>query len=320
MKLPALALVLAVTGCLAGPGDDPAPPGAQPGAADEAAAPSQVLADDPAEFVLTPAGYYHEDCVFDVGDGATIDEDGTSVTYADGTTDTLPACTHAHYASLEDLRAGIPAGVAEPTYTGWVSDEGKWAPSWWHKLTATWSVPTSPSHYTGQTIFLWPGFEPNGVAAVVQPVLQYGPSTAGGGQYWTIASWYCASSCPHGTLRRVSVGDVIEGTVSGSSCTSKGVCTWAITTKDKHSGATSTLSRRDSHPMALAITTLEVWNLKSCNELPSSGGESFDITVDNASGSVSTSGWGKWKASNMSPSCNYSESSSDHAHTFLFWN
>lgn len=290
------------------------------GSESNSTAPAQQ-AENPADFVLTPSGYYHKDCVADVGDDATIDADGTTVTHADGTIEALPACTHPHYASLEDVAAGVIAGSdVEPTYTGWVNDDNKWATSWFKKLVASWSVPTSPPHYGGQTIFLWPGFEPNGVAAVVQPVLQYGPSAAGGGAYWTIASWYCTNaSCPHSTLKRVGVGDVIEGSLVGSSCTSAGVCTWGITTKDRHSGATTSLSRRDSHPMQLAVTTLEVWNLASCNELPSSNAEAFDITVTNGNGTTSTSSWSRWKAANMNPSCQYSESSTDHAHTYLFW-
>jgi hypothetical protein len=288
--------------------------------------------DDPADYVITPAGYYHKDCVYDVGDEATVEDD--EVIHADGSVEALPSCTHPSYASREDLEAGIPrralddepgaisdAQVSEPTYNGWVSQDFKRTTSWFRKLGATWSVPTSPSHYGGQTVFLFPGFYPSSGFSIVQPVLQYGPSVAGGGNFWTMASWWCTTTiCPHSTLRRVNPGDILDGTVTGSSCTSGGVCTWTITTRDRHTGQSTTLVRRDPRPMKSATTALEVYRLATCSELPSSGAVGFTVNVQNANGSWSTSGWGRQRAPNINPNCNYQESSSGANHTYLFWN
>jgi len=48
---------------------------------------------------------------------------------------------------------------------------------------------------------------------VLQPVLQFGSSAAGGGAYWAYSSWYVSSQ--HGShfspLVRLQVGDVITG-------------------------------------------------------------------------------------------------------------
>ena len=42
----------------------------------------------------------------------------------------------------------------------------------------------------GQTIFLFNGIEPGDFSHILQPVLQWGPSAAGGGASWSVASWY----------------------------------------------------------------------------------------------------------------------------------
>jgi hypothetical protein len=55
-------------------------------------------------------------------------------------------------------------------------------------------VPAVPASDVGQTIFLFNAIEPGTFNAIVQPVLQYGPSAAGGGSFWAVASWYISSS------------------------------------------------------------------------------------------------------------------------------
>lgn len=47
------------------------------------------------------------------------------------------------------------------------------------------------------------------------PVLQYGPSAAGGGSYWTVASWYFVGSSVYYTSPiTVSVGDPLNGVIA----------------------------------------------------------------------------------------------------------
>jgi hypothetical protein len=308
-----LGAALALAGCLGNSSDAPT-----------------TTPDDPADYVITPAGYYHKDCVYDVGDESTV-EDG-QLTHADGSVEALPSCTHASYASLEDLEAGIPrvaldeerrvsdeAQLTEPAFTGWLIADTKWASTWFRKLAATWSVPTSPSHWGGQTIYLFPAFESAGAYSLAQPVLGYGQN--GTANDWTIASWWCTAmqGCPHSPFRRVNPGDIIDGVATGSSCTRAGVCTWTITARDRHTGQATTLVRRDPRPMTWVGTALEVWNLAACSELPSSGAEGFDISVQNGNGSWSNTGWGHWHA-NPAVNCNYRATSIGANHTYLFWN
>ena len=57
---------------------------------------------------------------------------------------------------------------------------------------------------------------------IYQPVLQWGPSAAGGGSYWAVASWYAdgqGGPAFHSNLVRVNPGDVLVGimTLTGQS-------------------------------------------------------------------------------------------------------
>lgn len=316
MKRIGLILSLVLIGCGVDEVDTPAPKSAT-GAVQVPAA-----LEDPANFVLTPAGYYHRDCVFEIADDATVEADG-SITLADGTSYMPAECTHGHYASLAEIGGSIQAEAVEPTLHGWVEDTNKLTTTWFHKLSSTFSVPTAPAHWGNQTVFFFPGFEDldaqGNPGTIVQPVLQYGASAAGGGKYWSIASWDCNNNCPHGKARRVAVGDVIDGTVEGTSCTSHGACTWTVTTEDRQSGAKSVVRRSEPHAMNWAVTTLEAYNVTRCDELPSSGAEPFDITVLNANNSISHEAWTKWHPAHA-PHCSYTTSSSDAGHTYLFWN
>lgn len=57
-------------------------------------------------------------------------------------------------------------------------------------LYGEWAVPPAPPANDGQILYFWNGVEPDDNSAVLQPVLQWGSTPAGGGAYWAVASWY----------------------------------------------------------------------------------------------------------------------------------
>lgn len=91
-------------------------------------------------------------------------------------------------------------------------------------FTTDWVVPSVPATKGSQTVFLFNGMQNGTTSAsyIIQPVLQWGPSAAGGGKYWSITNWYVsASSAFYGTLSNVSAGTSLHGilkqtAVSGS--------------------------------------------------------------------------------------------------------
>jgi hypothetical protein len=56
------------------------------------------------------------------------------------------------------------------------------------EFTASWIVPQPPAEKSNQTIFIFIGMQ--NMDFILQPVLQWGESAAGGGQFWSIGNWY----------------------------------------------------------------------------------------------------------------------------------
>src|SRR4051794_8812134 len=55
------------------------------------------------------------------------------------------------------------------------------------EFRSTWKVPPEPERRGGQLIYLFNGITNEARNAILQPVLQWGTSPAGGGPYWAVA-------------------------------------------------------------------------------------------------------------------------------------
>jgi hypothetical protein len=81
-------------------------------------------------------------------------------------------------------------------------------------IEASWTVPHVPKTYHGQTIFLFVGLGTASSSDIIAPVLQYGPSAAGGGPHWATAAWYTAGTTVyHTALQTVSVGQTLRAVI-----------------------------------------------------------------------------------------------------------
>jgi hypothetical protein len=85
--------------------------------------------------------------------------------------------------------------VPSPAGGGWVG----WA-QWKNNsgspivhFSTTWDVPPPPLTSNGQLIYIFNGLEPAGKNWIIQPVLQWGSSPAGGGEFWAITNWFVNS-------------------------------------------------------------------------------------------------------------------------------
>ena len=105
-----------------------------------------------------------------------------------------------------------PAPVTDGwiVYSGWTNASGN--PISYFKTQ--WSVPPEPASDNDQTVFLFNGIQSfDADVFILQPVLQWGTSSAGGGSYWSITNWYVGSegTALYGPLIQVNPGDVLEG-------------------------------------------------------------------------------------------------------------
>jgi hypothetical protein len=80
-------------------------------------------------------------------------------------------------------------------------------------LSTTWVVPPPPVTQSGQLIYLFNGLQNPAGSEILQPVLQWGTSGAGGGSFWSIASWHVDSNNQAFCTPSIAVnpGDVLTG-------------------------------------------------------------------------------------------------------------
>jgi hypothetical protein len=67
------------------------------------------------------------------------------------------------------------------------------------RFTTHFRVPPYPRVDSGQTLFIFNVAQPAHYRSALLPVLQYGRSAAGGGNYWAVATWYITSRCVYHT-------------------------------------------------------------------------------------------------------------------------
>jgi len=212
--------------------------------------------------VPTPRGYLPIECVHEVPSGshATKLKDGSVhvVHKKDGFEVVFPPCGE----------------IAEERPKRQVSDNGWVAYGFFDgtsftSFNGTWKVPKSPSTTSdNQTLFMFTGLEDSAGDEIIQPVIQWGFSAAGGGQYWTLANWWVTSSdqALFSTLVPINVGDLIYGTMVQSTPTS-GSWNIAATVNGKNP---SNLQVSNIAPQGMASVTLEVYNVFACTDYPAS--------------------------------------------------
>ena len=211
--------------------------------------------------VATPEGCVSDECAF--GRVSNVDLSTSSLLFANG--------------SLAHIPSQCLNGQINPTTNGWVEDAHYSDCFFWcddlSYFSGIWEVPSAPSVVDGQTIFLFIGEENSGESEIVQPVLQWGVSCDGGGDYWSIASWFvwgsgCAAS-QSTPLYGVNPGDRIEGIIQQDCCGE-----WTIFSEDVNTGFEFSITV-SADTMVNAYVTLEAYGVDSCNEYPAAGGTHF---------------------------------------------
>lgn len=153
--------------------------------------------------------------------------------------------------------------------TGWI------AFTWWKNqggapltsFVTSWRVPPAPPTRRGQTIFLFNGLQNSGANyGILQPVLQWGPSAAGGGSYWTVASWYVTSrgQAFHTPLQRVEPGQLLTGRIELYE-QARGKLTYLCSFDDL---PRTTLLLKNVAELSWSTESLEAYNLDRCSEYP----------------------------------------------------
>jgi len=267
----------------------------------------------PEDYVITPFGYFHPSCVLLLAEGNTLLADG-GVQHADGTVEAAHVCSYPHYTSSGAI---VPADASEInplTLEGWLESVSATTTTSYYKISATWTVPPSPTSNDGQCDYFFPGFEDSSnVISIVQPVMQWGGGCyIAAGAYYLIASWNCCVNGDtwHSTPLDVSVGDSILGTITPTCKPGKNYCaTWNVVSEDKTTGKKTTLAKTPAHEQiwnwAFGAVS-EDYGVVQCSDFPDNSGLTFTVKLYDQNGKVITSpNWQGTQWSSGPPSCNY---------------
>lgn len=209
--------------------------------------------------VLTPGGYRDAALVHRVGAGHAIHVAEGRMQLLNLTTKAIVELPHA------TTQPGAVPGFGNGwiAYGYWINDTGKPVTS----FRTTWRVPPAPINSDGQTIFLFNGIDPsNPSAAILQPVLQWGNSFAGGGDYWSVASWYVLGNGQafFTPLVKVNEGDQVVGVMK---LTGQGNGTFSYTSEFEGIAGT-TLPVLNVAELVWLNETLEVYGITDCSDYP----------------------------------------------------
>lgn len=153
-------------------------------------------------------------------------------------------------------------------------------------MKGEWKVPSEPQDQQTQLLYLFTGLvnEQNITTTeyILQPVLQWGVSPAGGGDYWAIASWFVATHGVHSKLIEVSEGNLIVGNMQLED--ENGY--WVCNTTDSNTKQTSSLAVSWNDVISSAYVTLEVYGVTECKNLPKQSVTFTNLSMGDSTGSV----------------------------------
>ncbi|HKF04729.1 MAG TPA: hypothetical protein VKB49_20565 [Candidatus Sulfotelmatobacter sp.] len=292
-------------------------------AAGQAPAGAKRPAAVPADFVITPFGYFHPSCVSHLAKGDVLLQDEAVIQHANGTSENIEECAYPHFESDGTKVVGDvkPAGdeKSQPPYIGhsWVEYASIHDSANYGQIYSEWDVPPTPKSDDGQILYFFNGLEQySGDVTIIQPVLGWNADFSSA---WGIAAWNC---CKKGTVQeatpaRVNPGDHLEGYVFNNCSAGTTKCgSWDIVIVDQENGNFSQLIKTSNFGQTFNWAfgaVLEVYYISKCADYPAaeesgySGGLSFynESVLNDNFVSITPA----WTVSNVSggltPQCNY---------------
>jgi hypothetical protein len=273
----------------------------------------------PADFVITPFGYFHPSCVNHLAKGDVLLQDEGAIQHANGAFENIEECAYPHFDADGTKIVGDfkPAGdgKSQPPNIGhaWIEYASIHDTANYGQIYSEWDVPAEPTSNDGQTVFLFNGLEQySGTVTIIQPVLGWNSDYS---NRWGIASWNC---CKSGTVQeaapaKVNPGDHLEGYVFNNCSAGTTKCgSWTIVIVDEENGNFSQLNTKNfGQTFNWAFGgVLEVYGISKCSDYPPPdyvGGIGFyNQSVLNDNFTSITPAWTVTNISGgLSPQCNY---------------
>jgi hypothetical protein len=232
----------------------------------------QLLEAPLSDYESTPVGLFHRTCLRTIPDGATL-ELGGDVLLDGHVIRHYDRCRYKSYRSRRATRQRNTVNII-PTVNSWVeaaeasANANQFGFDWFNRLVGTTTVPSAPSSQSSQTIFFFTSLEPDTFDAILQPVLQWGLSSAGGGKRWTASVWYISSAgvAANTPAANVTTGDTIVGDLRGSCNTSGTRCHWLMSIARNGAPYISAAVETTEKFRIARKAVMEVRNLTGCHQ------------------------------------------------------
>jgi hypothetical protein len=286
----------------------------------------------PADFVVTPVGYFHPTCVRAIRQGETVLADGR-IEGPDGRIAPVRRCPYSHYASDGTRLDGdaVPRHSGAGGGPGRAPDANGWLEASWYigsaafgAIGARWGVPASPLADVGQVLYFFPGLEDvQNVRSILQPVLGWNGYDD---HAWSIASWNCcmAGVANHSNPVVVSTGDIITGAVRNRCSAGKVCARWDVQTIDASTGEQTLLGQTSSYGQTFDWAfagVVEVYGVSACDQYPGDGFVDFWDVFLYDSGKRQIHGV-PWQAPGLmqpnAPTCNYNVTVAPYSASLTF--
>lgn len=169
----------------------------------------------PEDYVATPGGYKHPDCIQTLEDGDSINRNSEIVS-KEGVVRDVAACAHDSFSkagkkidTTDNADISNFAGIK-----GWEADISRSLAknNNMFEMSGEWTVPDALYKYSGQTLFIFNSISTD--STIIQPVLGYNQDGALG-PHWSVAIWMVTSGQLVKKTKSVFVqpGDVIIGSL-----------------------------------------------------------------------------------------------------------
>ncbi|KAJ7668201.1 hypothetical protein B0H17DRAFT_1088145 [Mycena rosella] len=159
-----------------------------------------TIAAPSSDTVLTPVGYRASNTFHLIPEGGRVAHVGSDIHIFDKKGNVVEIATPT-------------TSTAAPVESNWVT-YATWANNGSSPISlfqTTWTVPPAPTTWNGQTIFLFNAMASPAGDEMVFTALQYGPSAAGGGEFWSVSFWlFTERSIPSSAFGTPAIG-VAEG-------------------------------------------------------------------------------------------------------------
>ncbi|KAJ7334807.1 hypothetical protein DFH08DRAFT_1019419 [Mycena albidolilacea] len=173
-------------------------------------------------------------------------------------------------------------------YAYWANAPCAWPIS---SFATTWEVPPVPETNNGQTLFLYNHIEPNLEAEVLQAVLQYGASAAGGGSFWSVSILYSRGLEVFATPSfPVNPGVTLNGNITLTGPVDPTSATFNYTAQFTNIPGAS-MDVVDASRLTFATMTLEARNIAVLSDYPSGTTVFSDINLELANGTTPNVKW-----------------------------